>query len=175
MFCVPRSRDPADGLGAQAAARALRRGPRQGLALGQGRRRQRQAGQVGATPGTALGHPQLVLSVRPLLTPPLPDTLGGSGRFTSCVPTRLERRLLQILRLQTGCSSETRSDGTSPAVFTKNGGFSHSSLKYHQYLRVWVPALGTVRADALSLVGSSKFPLSIKALKLKAGPTSVSL
>lgn len=54
---VSRSRDPADGLGAQTAPRALRRGPRQGLALGEGRRRQRQAGQVGFTAETEPGHP----------------------------------------------------------------------------------------------------------------------
>lgn len=42
----PRSRDPSDGLGAQVTAAALRRGPRQGLGVGEGRQGPLQAGAV---------------------------------------------------------------------------------------------------------------------------------
>lgn len=48
LFCS--SRDPPDGFGAQAAASALCRGPREGLGVGEGRQRQRPAGPVSPSP-----------------------------------------------------------------------------------------------------------------------------
>lgn len=42
----PRSRDPSNGLGAQVTAATLRRGPRQGLGVGEGRQGPLQAGAV---------------------------------------------------------------------------------------------------------------------------------
>lgn len=83
VFCS--SRDPADGLGAQAAAAALRGGPGKGLGVGQGRQRQRAAGAV----SPALRPP-------PVPDPPLPPacpraspdcTAGSRSRFTRRLPS----------------------------------------------------------------------------------------
>lgn len=83
VFCS--SRDPADGLGAQAAAAALRGGPGKGLGVGQGRQRQRAAGAVSpALRPSSRPRPPPFPRLPPRL-PRLPAAVHGSlGVFLPC-------------------------------------------------------------------------------------------
>lgn len=77
------SRDPPDGLGAQAAAPALCGGPREGLGVGERRQRQRQAGPVSLRRAPLL---------RPLLRPLLPPGREPAGAAGGASPVPLSRQ-----------------------------------------------------------------------------------
>lgn len=82
------SRDPPDGLGAQAAAPALCGGPREGLGVGERRQRQRQAGPVSLRRAPLLRAPLL----RPLLRPLLPPGCEPAGAAGGASPVPLSRQ-----------------------------------------------------------------------------------
>lgn len=82
------SRDPPDGLGAQAAAPALCGGPREGLGVGERRQRQRQAGPVSLRRAPLRRAPLL----RPLLRPLLPPGREPAGAAGGASPVPLSRQ-----------------------------------------------------------------------------------